>query len=129
VPQVEAERHLAVHPAEEDQLGHTNLGRRLRLLLAANARHRGALDRLVEPARLAVGDEAVRDLRSRVGEFGDQPGGREVDIVRMGHDCEGALDLVESEHAAHVRRPLVSRHVAPRTAAAGVLVSVCRVDR
>ena len=82
-----------------------DLGGRLGLLLASDARHRRAVDRSVEAAGLAVGDEAIRDVGAGVGELRDHTGGGEVDIVWMRHDREGALDLVDSEHDAQVEGP------------------------
>ena len=88
----------AVHVAEEVQRGDTDLGGRLRLLLTTDRRHLGARDRAIEPARLAVGDEAVHDLDPGVGEHGDRAGGREIDVVGVRHDDERTFDLGRLQH-------------------------------
>ena len=48
----------------------------------------------VEAAGLAVGDEAVGDGDAGPGELRDDSSSSEVDVVGMGGDDKGALDLI-----------------------------------
>ena len=114
VPQRQVEHHLAVHPPEEAQIGHADLGRGLGLLLAADRGHLRPRDREIEAARLAVGDEAVAHRHPGVGEVGDRAGRTEVDVVGMGLDDQGTGDLVGAQHAYQRTGGLPCRHDRPR---------------
>jgi transposase len=95
--QLQGHRQPAVRVAEERDVADPEHAGRLALLLLADAADLRARDLRVEPAGVAVGDDAVADL-----DPGRRPGGHaaaaaEVDVVRMrDHD----------EHPLHVLRRL-----------------------
>ena len=94
--QVERRLDATVGVAEEHEVGDADVLGRRGLLVSAQLRHLGASDVLVEPARVAVGDDAVGDVDAGVGPRRHAPGDAEVDVVGVrGHDQDplGELDL------------------------------------
>ena len=89
---------LAVHVAEEAQVGDAErLGGR-GLLGPADRRHLRARQVAVVAAGLAVGAQAVRHLDARVGPAGDGAARAEVDVVGVGGDDQDAFDVGVVEH-------------------------------
>jgi len=117
---------LAIHVTEEHEVGHSDLGCRLGLFLTPDRRHLITGHRVVEPSGLTVGDQAVGDLHPGIGEVGDRSGRAEVDVVGVGHDHQGTLDLGGRKHGAKDRasgrngltgRPTRSTTASPPTVA------------
>ena len=91
--QVEGELQPAVGIAEEADVGHADLGGGGPLLGLAQRAHLVARG-VVEPAGVAVGDDAVGDLGAGGGPGGDGAGAAEVDVVGVGEDAQRALDVL-----------------------------------
>ena len=64
---------------------------------------------MIEPSGLTIGDQAVDDLDTGIGEVGDGARRSEVDIVGMGHHCEGPFDLVWLQHRVSLPRGCTAR--------------------
>ena len=83
--QVERRVQATVGMAQEVQIGDAEHLRRGRLLLAAQGRHVGTIDRAVRSTGFAIGDDAVHDVDALLGPGRDRSGGAEVDVVGVGH--------------------------------------------
>src|SRR4051812_5903316 len=91
--QVEGQLQPAVGMAQESDVGHTDFRRGRPLLRPPQHRHLLAR-RLVEAAGIAVGDDAVGDLGAGRRPRRHRPRAAEVDVVGVGEDAEGALDVL-----------------------------------
>ena len=84
--QLEGDRDLAIEVAEEDQIGHADLGRCIGLLDPTTSGTLLSRARQVAPTGITVSDQAVGDLDPRLGHLGDGAGGTEVHVIGMGGD-------------------------------------------
>ena len=98
VTKVQVGDHRAVHVPQEPQVGDPHLRGGLGLFPPPDACHLVTRDRVIEPSSLTVGDEAVHDLHTGIGEVGNGSRRAEVDVVGMGHHSEDPLDLVRLQH-------------------------------
>jgi len=81
--------------AEEDQVGDADRVGGRSLFGLTDGRDRRAVDRVIEPPGVAVGEQAIGDVQSGLGERGYGSCGGEVDVVRMRDDDENPLDVAE----------------------------------
>ena len=101
--QVQRRLQPAVGVTEEDEVLDADLGSGGGLLATAHRADLAASDRRVEPAGVAVSDQAVRDDDAAVGPRRDGASGAEVDIVGVGTDDQRTFDRILVEHRASLR--------------------------
>ena len=98
-PQLHVVFDAAIGHAKEDERLDTYLFARTALLFATHQRHLRTGDCLIEPAGVAIGDEAVGDLNACIGHVRYGPRSAEVDIVGVGGDHQRPLYLMRFQHA------------------------------
>jgi len=80
-------------------------------LSTTNRCHFRTRNRIVEPACLPIGHDAIRGLNPCGAVCGNGAGGTEINIIRVGSNDEQSLDLVRAQHTANPRGQVASSHV------------------
>ena len=104
--QADSRLYLAVRVTEEPDVVHADAFGRRGLLRPAQWGHLGARERLVESARVTVGDNAVDNVDAAARPERDRPRGAEVQVVGVRRDGEHPADL---RVVSHIRDPTEPR--------------------